>query len=156
MSYWGNIKHFTSDEFDAPNMPGSGAEHFSIDLARFLDVYHEALSKHVGHTVSVIIHHNGGYAVGGHSGGSQHYKGRAVDSHAQDKKTGELISVIDQYLVAEKLDLFGGIGFYPQWNRPGLHLDIGPEHRRWSGVGGSYSPLNAEAIELAVVLQSKS
>lgn len=49
--------------------------------------------------------------------GGYHPMGMAVDCHC----TG--ISLMDFYLSAERFQ-FGGIGVYPNWNNPGLHLDI--------------------------------
>ena len=55
---------------------------------------------------------------GKHVPGSYHYKGMAVDCHAEG------ISLIDFYLMAERFN-FGGIGIYSWWHPSGgLHLDI--------------------------------
>jgi len=62
------------------------------------------------------------------------------------------LSVIDQFLMAERTRLFSGIGVYPFWNRPGLHLDVrslqphqhGP---RWGrNAAGIYVALNWEFL----------
>lgn len=50
----------------------------------------------------------------------QHGFGRAVDIVIHG------LSVVDQFLIAEKTRLFSGIGIYPFWNQPGIHVDIRP------------------------------
>ena len=61
----------------------------------------------------------------------------AVDLHIEG------LHVIDQYLIAERFDEFNGIGVYPNWNKPGLHLDVRPKSKleidsRW----GCFEPRN--------------
>ena len=46
----------------------------------------------------------------------QHPLGMAVDGHFVG------MTVIEQYLTAEQFG-FGGLGFYPYWNNPGIHVD---------------------------------
>jgi uncharacterized protein YcbK (DUF882 family) len=76
------------------------------------------------------------------STGGYHPKGQAVDLHA----TG--IGVVDFFLYAERIGAFGGIGLYPKWNHPGLHLDTGEQGRRWVCLdAGRYFPLNAAALK---------
>lgn len=66
------------------------------------------------------------------------YTGRIVNVHSgyRPGSTGyhplkmaadidiEGLHVIDQYLIAERFDAFNGLGVYPLWNRPGLHVDV--------------------------------
>ncbi len=63
---------------------------------------------------------------GRHVKGSFHYKGLAVDLHIGNGN----IHVFDQFLMIERLNLFSGIGIYPDWNNPGLHLDVGGGPKR--------------------------
>ena len=35
------------------------------------------------------------------------------------------------FLLVEKSDLFKGIGVYPNWNNPGLHIDMRRTEARW-------------------------
>jgi hypothetical protein len=49
--------------------------------------------------------------------GGWHPKGLAVDIHIEG------MSLIDQFIVASRFPVFRGIGVYPWWNNPGLHLD---------------------------------
>lgn len=59
-----------------------------------------------------------------------------VNGVPQPLKAWELGLFLD---AAEGLG-FGGIGIYPKWRPyPGVHLDIGPANRRWSGLGGDSS-----------------
>lgn len=82
------------------------------------------------------------WATSGHSAGSAHYRGLAVDLHLVG------MPVIDQYLLAEKLGEFGGIGLYPHWNTPGLHLDMAEKGRRWiRDAKGIYLPLTWQNIK---------
>ncbi len=53
----------------------------------------------------------------------------------------EGLHVIDMYLAAERFDAFNGIGVYPNWNSPGIHVDVRPYTKqgidsRW----GSFEP----------------
>ena len=48
----------------------------------------------------------------------------ASDLHIED------LHVIDQYLIAERFDKFNGIGVYPNWNNPGIHVDVRPHSER--------------------------
>ena len=155
---WPELEHFASREFDAidehgTRMAGSGAEFFSTDLAKDLDRFHAAMRRHLSSPVCVRIHRNGGYAVQGHSRNSKHYSGIAVDLHVELRETGEIVSVLDQYLVAERLGCFGGIGVYPSkartpegWNQWGMHLDHGRPGRRW--LGAKIRPLNRDTLKL--------
>ena len=94
---------------------------------------------------SVIIV-NSGYRP--NDPGSTHGNGDAADIVI----TG--LSVIDQFLLAEKTRLFSGIGMYPFWNRPGLHLDVRPlranQHGpRWGrNAAGVYVELDEKFFKL--------
>ena len=68
------------------------------------------------HDGSVCIIHVA-YETSGHTQDSQHYHGLAVDLHFSG------LALMEQYFCAERFP-FTGIGVYPYWNRPGLHLDI--------------------------------
>lgn len=52
-----------------------------------------------------------------HEENSKHYQGRAVDLHFQG------IPLFFQFMLAQQFP-FTGIGVYPYWNNPGLHLEI--------------------------------
>lgn len=51
--------------------------------------------------------------------GGYHPQGKAVDCHIEG------LHVIEMYAAASRFR-FGGIGVYPWWNNPGLHLDTRP------------------------------
>lgn len=75
--------------------------------------------------------------------GSQHPLGRAVDLTCPGVTLGDL------WLEAERLRAFGGIGLYPWWRRPGLHVDTRPAARRarwWRDADGRDHPLTAATL----------
>jgi len=76
--------------------------------------------------------------------GGYHPMGLAVDCHIVG------LNLLDQFLVASRFG-FKGIGAYPWWNNPGLHLDmrINAKHRAtWGSVGPKqYVQLDADFIK---------
>lgn len=74
----------------------------------------------------VICVHAG--VEGVHNEKGYHPLGLAVDLHLE--RDGEVISYQEQYSLALKY-WRGGIGVYPFWKSPGLHLDVGPDDRLW-------------------------
>jgi len=79
------------------------------------------------------------------SGNSQHHYGRAVDLDIE-QENGILISAPKLFLIACRY-MFSGIGFYPYWSRPGIHVDTRPTNgdyltlKRafwWRDEGGKY------------------
>lgn len=112
------------------------ADKMSFELLVKLD----ALRCYIGHPI--IIHC--GYASKGHSKNSMHYTGQAVDIHIVD------ISIVEAWLAAERFD-FGGIGVYPRWGNPGLHLDV-----RYARPGArwiyTYEFMQLNAANLEVLL----
>ncbi len=84
-----------------------------------------------------------GYETSGHATNSYHYQGLAVDGHFEG------LSLVEQFLFAIQFQ-FNGIGIYPYWNKPGLHLDIRPGPRRamWLRTReGHYKNLTIDDIE---------
>ena len=73
-----------------------------------------------------------------------HGKGEAVDIHIKG------ISLLCAYALANESGLFGGIGVYPKWNNPGLHLDMRPERARW----GCWTPTDPKRKNIYVPLDS--
>lgn len=58
----------------------------------------------------------------GHSEGSYHYSGQAVDLHF-----GSGLLPLDELLLILSISGIGGVGYYPEWKpRPGWHLDRRP------------------------------
>jgi hypothetical protein len=86
------------------------------DLIFTLDAFAEFVQK------PVIIHN--AYDQTGHTDGSYHYKGMAVDFHVKG------LNVFDQFLAVVRFDGFNGLGVYPFWNNPGIHGDIRPKSNR--------------------------
>lgn len=52
----------------------------------------------------------------------QHPLGRAIDCYFYEKQPGD-VNVADQFFWAMRFN-WGGIGFYPHWNTPGIHVDM--------------------------------
>lgn len=117
---WNNIKYFS------PHENWGDWTKIYKKLIYTLDKFREYLGK------PIII--NCGYSTTGHTSKSFHYKGMAVDIHIKN------MHVVDQFLAAERFDEFNGIGLYPNWHNPGLHLDIRPKtakknyDARWLGI----------------------
>ena len=75
-----------------------------------------------------------------------HGAGEAVDCHADG------MSVVEFYLAASRFR-FGGIGVYPWWNNPGLHLDVRKVERRaqWGCIWPrQYVTLNEQFLKEAM------
>lgn len=100
---WNSIKNFKKQEFQ-PN-----ADKVDLDLVILLDRFRDEIGA------PVVIHC--AYETTGHSKNSQHAKGKAADLHVKG------VSLLEAFDAAEKIG-FTGIGVYPHWNNPGLHLDI--------------------------------
>ena len=127
-NFWEKIKHFTVNE----NWGDINKVNPYLVIA--LDALREAVNK------PIVLHY--AYATKGHSENSMHYIGKAADIHIVG------MSLIDQYLAAEKLGLFNGIGVYLDWNNPGLHLDIRQKPARWGrNVSGHYVALNDKFVK---------
>ena len=135
---WQRIEHFSPKE--------NWGDPYKMDfrLISRLDL----LREYIG--VPIYIHYG---TQGKHSAKSYHYTDpcKATDCFCRD------ISLLDFYLSAEKFS-FGGIGIYPYWVRPGLHLDMRDLNyptARWGRVKGMvkrkvnrvYVPLSAEFIK---------
>jgi uncharacterized protein YcbK (DUF882 family) len=99
---WKNIQHFTKDE------NWGDWKKMNVAVVWMLDRMRDFIER------PIVLHC--GYEDGGHTENSQHYLGNAVDCHIVG------LSLIDQYLLAERFN-WNGIGVYPDFNNPGLHLD---------------------------------
>ena len=126
---WTKVKHFSPEE-----------DWGDPDKMNPLLIYSlDALRKFSGRIIVV----NNGYREGDDG---EHGKGNAADVVIMG------LSLLDQFLLAEKTRLFTGIGIYPFWNRPGLHLDVRElqpnEHgARWGrNAAEIYVPLNGKFI----------
>lgn len=123
MTNWEIIKYFKPVEF------GKNGKWMQEQLMRRLDNMREYIGK-VIHCEPE--HPGGGYRLKPASAQdkSYHYQGLAVDIHIEG------LSLAEMYLLAEKYN-FTGIGVYPKWNNPGLHVDMRPvaEYGRGSRWG---------------------
>lgn len=73
-----------------------------------------------------------------------HGKGLAVDFHCPD------LDCFDLFLAASRFGEIKGLGVYPYWNNPGIHLDVRPEHMRamwWRDRNGVYQQLTHNAVK---------
>jgi len=114
-----DIKHFTPDEFDRPDM-------LDCDALRLLDkMRHEE-----GKRWPIIITINGDFAITGHSPDSRHKFGDAFDLVIRHRETRKPLPILAQYAMASRY-MWGGIGIYPFWDDPGLHTD----RRPWAVFG---------------------
>lgn len=68
-----------------------------------------------------------------------HPQGLAVDLHIEG------MSLFDQFVVASRFLRFTGIGVYPWWNNPGLHVDCRPV-----GYRRSYWASTAKGVYVAI------
>lgn len=111
----------TSDSFGVPERM-SGLVLLVIWVIRFS----------TGWKISV----NHGYKTDGHSENSQHYKGTALDFYFITKMPFyEQIERVEKILKDWQLFDFVGLGIYPDWNRPGFHIDARGHKARWGYIG---------------------
>lgn len=77
---------------------------------------------------------------------SWHHRGKAIDGVMIDRETTRPLPLLKQWAIAERWGGWRGIGLYPFWKRPGLHLDTRPQslferHPRWyRNEAGLYRP----------------
>jgi len=77
-----------------------------------------------------------------HAPRSLHYEGKAVDCCAPR------LSLLKFFLLALRFE-FGGIGIYPFWRRPGLHLDVREGQAFWwRNEAGYYLPFNSQLVQI--------
>lgn len=124
---WEDIDDFAPVEFGA------------VGMSKILVFTLQDMRDYTGRRIN--IHKNGGYRSGN--------KGYHPLKMAADIDI-EGLHVIDQYLIAERFDAFNGIGVYPLWNSPGLHVDVRPKSKtafdsRWGCFeSGNYVKLDYE------------
>lgn len=116
---WEQVENFYEDEnWGDSNM-------VCVKLVYCLD----ELRKHIGRAVNIHC----AYESAGHADKSQHPLGRAADVWAS----------IDCWDFAwyAMLFPFSGIGIYPHWNKPGIHVDVRDTDLRqmwWRDNRGKY------------------
>jgi len=138
---WEVIKHFKKEEFAPEEVPAQQSDwdmHHS--LVRKLDHIRAEAARLTDDPVRIIIRRNGGFALEGHSANSLHggyqwnavtkasepYIGRAADFTIEEKIDGEWTpwSWLKQAVfVRGYIGPECGMGIYPWWHRPGIHLD---------------------------------
>ena len=135
---WSTVTYFGEDEF-APR-----PDLVSPTLVYALDELRDALG------VPLVVHNS--WAAEGHEKDSRHYKGEAVDLHAVG------VTLLDFWLMAERHLDFGGIGVYPFWAAPGLHLDVrreGLRARWWRDRQGNYQALTGKSLRALMTLMDQ-
>ena len=74
----------------------------------------------------------------------EHGMGRAIDGHFE--VAGEALPVVLQFIMACRYS-FSGIGMYPFWHVPGIHIDVRPrlmtdrKHMWWRTRDGEYKAI---------------
>ena len=128
---WGTIEHFT------PGEKWGNPEKMETRVVYELD----ALRRYVDRP----IHIHCGFEE--RTTGGYHYYGMAVDFHIEG------MHMVDQFLAASRFDGFNGLGLYPYWNKPGLHVDCRSKQQRYfadarwlSPSKGAYVPLDRETL----------
>lgn len=132
-SVWPTLRYFRPTEF--------GDAEVCAQLDRELLVTLDALRGLLG--VPIQIHTGAITAPRAETTDSQHPRGRAVDCSAPD------LSLLEFWLFAERFSAFRGIGLYPFWQRPGLHLDTRPttvRARWWRDASGRYGEVTPAVL----------
>jgi len=127
---WKDIKYFKSFEFNRQ-------EKMDKKLIVGLDKLREYIDKPIIINCSYEDRKTGGY----------HPEGKAVDIHVKG------MHFFDLFIAASRFDEFNGIGIYPYWNNPGIHLDTRPKIRKyetdalWIGIAPrKYIPFTSDNI----------
>lgn len=114
-------KYFGKHDFNHPD---------KVNNLSLLTLYR--MRRMEGDRRNIIITVNEDYAETGHSDKSYHKNSgicRAFDIVIRDEKTREALPILDQFVIALRYD-WTGVGFYPHWETPGLHVDTRPYTRR--------------------------
>jgi uncharacterized protein YcbK (DUF882 family) len=123
------LRYFKVSEFDS-------FDRMDLDFLNMLDAFREFVGK------PIILHSD--YR----SNSDRHITGKAVDMHIVG------MNCLDQLLIAERFGKFKGIGIYPSWNSPGLHIDTA-KNGRWLAYDSNgrqeYTSLTAENIKRYVI-----
>lgn len=138
---WELAPHFSLTELNHKNLtvPAevlTNLETLSVSLERLREFCRAALAPR-----DIRIRINAAYDVDGHSPASQHYLGKAADIVIFEKGR-DALPLYEQYELVRRHGLFPGIGVYPHWNTPGLHIDLGPRRQWWKPESGPYLAIN--------------
>jgi hypothetical protein len=130
---WPTLRYFRQAEF--------GDADVCAQLDRELLVTLDALRALLG--VPIQVHTGAIVASRQETSDSQHPHGRAVDCSAP------ALSLLEFWLFAERFPAFRGIGLYPHWHNPGLHLDTRPttvRARWWRDSAGRYGEVTPAVL----------
>ena len=116
---WGKVRHFNVGEF------GPRAELVHPTLVHIMD----ELRERSGWAIRINV----AWAEKGHSEKSYHYAGQAIDFAFLRG------SSLEQYCFLREFREIGGIGFYPEWNTPGWHIDLRSGFLQWVRHYGIYT-----------------
>jgi len=137
---WSGLEHFTVDE--------NWGDPYKMDRdLLYLLEYLRILFR-----FPFVVHC--GYDTEGHSENSQHYVGKAVDFHVRTMnfknavdllidtlktlKVGKVRMLFPKFMVGKYKDVLVadliGLGIYPHWNSPGIHLDTRGHRARWGAL----------------------
>jgi len=105
---WCDIKHFKPSEFSEPNK-------MDYHFINRLDQFRES----IGRPIIILSSYRADNPK------SKHYDGIAVDIYIKG------LNCLDMFLLAERSEFFKGIGVYPNWNNPGIHIDMRNAEARW-------------------------
>ena len=141
---WSTIRYFQAGEFQ------KDPEKIAWPVVELLDEMRHAAG------VKIVIHV--AWDDSGHEAGSAHYTRTTDFATAVDMRFVGW-SLLDQWLFAERYP-WRGIGIYPYWRFPGLHLDLrahGQEHpnlgaRWWRDAHGVYHPPNRQLLTVMMLL----
>jgi hypothetical protein len=137
MVEWDRVRHFKREEWV------KNPDRVAPDVVYLMDEMRDAAG------VPIVIHV--AWDDDGHVAGSSHYGEVAtgVDFHFEGW------SLLEQWLFAERFP-WSGIGIYPYWNNPGLHVDLrrlGRDHphlgkRWWRDQRGRYLPIDRTLLAI--------
>ncbi len=133
---WSKLLHFKVGESDQQGRPAFPLPYMmDKDLMCRLDRMRSVVGQ------PFIIHET----TGGVHTEPLHGLGLAIDGHFKG------LSAIEQYLYAEQW-CWPGLGFYPFWNDPGIHIDMrrlvanAKGARWWRDDQGQYHPITPNVI----------
>ena len=116
---WSKVRHFNVGEF------GPRADLVDPTLVHIMD----ELRERSGWAIRINV----AWAEKGHSKKSYHYTGQAIDFAFLGG------SSLEQYCFMREFREIGGIGFYPEWNTPGWHIDLRSGFLQWVHHYGTYT-----------------
>ncbi len=133
---WGALRHFHLYERDQ-----RGRFAYPLPYILEFDLMHKLDEMRNSVGSPFVIHES----TGGVHTAEWHGLGIAVDGHFVG------LSAVEQYLYAEQFN-WPGLGFYPYWNDPGIHVDmrrVGLHEkgaRWWGDTMGNYHSITPNLI----------